>query len=744
MMDKVKTFFMLSEEDQKQLKKKYFQVTPNVCFCDDFVVMLKSDGTISVSGNSRFNTRKWTNITKICSGSHHIAGLKSDGTVVAFGDNTYHQCDVSAWKNVQNIFAKDNLTVGITNNDEMLIAGSSDTYSDEMKLIEQNAVKLSDFMRKTECDLNGISQKIIEQSTSTEIKVLEQIAAKLDNFIQKAESDFAKLSKRIDEQHMQLKSLKDVISDTNRKVNILDTKEVYLNNADEIKDKAKTGSDYVQHILPKIDITIKNDTVKDIKSEKKSSETIEKREKELEEKLSEIKKMLHDETESSKKKYIENLSKHLCYGCMKEYNGEQICPHCGFDKDTEQSVPYLALGTNLKNGNYILGKKITSNAEGAKYIAYNISTHSAVIIREFIPVGIGGRSKNRNDVIVKSNYEKQYAQLHEDFLKYYRNIAKMSNLNAITPILDIFSENNTSYVVEEAYDSIPFTEYLERRGGKIEWSVARSLFMPLVSAMSSLHEAGIGNYAISPSNLVVTADGKLRLKGFAIVNIRRSGDFCEPELINGCSAPEQYKANCVLDESTDIYGLTATLFYALVGKIPERLKGRTLNFIIIPTTIFKELPSHIVTALSKGLEFNKNDRIQTFDELYKYLSTPDKVSFEYRANDNELLLLGYTDNSSDVDIPSIIDEKVVKGLVGTFFSCKHLKVVKIPGTVNYIGEKSFYGCRVLRDVYIPESVISIADDAFGRCDMRLMIHGKKGSYAEKYAKQKRLKFAETN
>ncbi len=328
----------------------------------------------------------------------------------------------------------------------------------------------------------------------------------------------------------------------------------------------------------------------------------------------------------------------LCYGCMKENNGEQTCPHCGFDKNYEQTVPYLPLGTKLQNENYIIGKKMASNAEGAKYIAYSNTMHSPVIISEFMPAGIGGRSKSRNTVIVKSDYDKQYTQLHEDFLKYYRNIARLRDLKTITPIFDIFSENNTSYVVEEAYESIPFTEYLERRGGSIEWSVARPLFMPLVSAMSSLHEAETGHYAISPSNLVVTADGKLRLKGFAIADIRRSGGFFEPELISGCSAPEQYRENGVLTEATDVYGLTATLFYALTGNMPESANTRKPEGkLSIPTAVFKKLPPHIVSALSKGLQVSTSERIQTFEELRTQLSAAPAVkAIQNEANRNEM------------------------------------------------------------------------------------------------------------
>lgn len=328
----------------------------------------------------------------------------------------------------------------------------------------------------------------------------------------------------------------------------------------------------------------------------------------------------------------------LCFGCMKEINDEKICPNCGFDRDTEQSVPYLPLGTELQDKNYIIGKKISSNAEGAKYIAYSNTMHSPVIISEFMPAGIGGRSKSKNTVIVKSDYEKQYSQLHEDFLKYYRNIARFRDLKTISPIFDIFSENNTSYVVEEAYDSIPFTEYLERRGGSVEWSVARPLFMPLVSAMSSLHEAETGHYAISPSNLVVTTDGKLRLKDFAVSEIRKTGGFFEADLVNGCAAPEQYRENGVIDEATDVYGLTATLFYALTGSLPESGNTRKPDGkLAIPTAIFKKLPPHIVKALSQGLQVNKDSRIKTFDELRTQLSAAPAVNaIQNEANRNEM------------------------------------------------------------------------------------------------------------
>lgn len=316
----------------------------------------------------------------------------------------------------------------------------------------------------------------------------------------------------------------------------------------------------------------------------------------------------------------------LCLGCMKENLGEQICPFCGFDRSTEQPAPFLPLGVKLQQDNYLVGRKIENNAEGAGYIGYSETMNAPVVIHEFMPAGICGRAKGKTNVVIRSGFEDRYKEINDKFLSYYRIIARMRELTAVAPIFDIFTENGVSYTVEEYYDSIPFTEFIERRGGSVDWNTARQLFMPLISVLSTLHTAGIGHYAVSPENLAVTTSGKLRLTGFAIDDIRRSGTNFEPELMDGCAAMEQYMDSADLSEATDIYGFTATLFYALTGRLPENSCDRKPDGKLpIPTSVFKKLPSHVVTALAGGLQVSPKKRIQTFEEMRTQLSAAPTV-----------------------------------------------------------------------------------------------------------------------
>ena len=156
------------------------------------------------------------------------------------------------------------------------------------------------------------------------------------------------------------------------------------------------------------------------------------------------------------------LMAQLCLGCMQKNNGEKVCPICGFNRDTVQNAPFMPLGTELQDGNYIVGKKLSGNAESAKYIGFSKTMGTKVIISEFMPAGICGRANGKKKVVIRGGYEEQFQKLNEEFLSYYRSVARLRELSAIAPIFDIFSENGVSYTVAEYYDSIPFTEYINR------------------------------------------------------------------------------------------------------------------------------------------------------------------------------------------------------------------------------------------------------------------------------------------
>ena len=312
-------------------------------------------------------------------------------------------------------------------------------------------------------------------------------------------------------------------------------------------------------------------------------------------------------------------------GCLNEIPAnDSVCKVCGFDNTEKQLAPFLAFGTVLNN-QYVVAKQQEVNGESTRYLGYDKKSGKVLSIREFLPMGLFDRDDNETKLFIAPQDRYSFNKAMNDFLAYYRAVDSLADKSAIIGIVDIFEANNTAYVIEENDDLISFTDYVDHNGGHLEWDAARPLFMPIITLIENLHKMGVGHYAVSPSNLYVTAAGKLKLGGFATENERKRGTMLKSQLYSGCAAPEQYRGDD-LDAATDIYGLTATLFYALTGNLPANAKDREKDArLLISTNTVKRLPPHVVTALANGLQMKPDARIADFDELRAQLSVSSTV-----------------------------------------------------------------------------------------------------------------------
>lgn len=316
----------------------------------------------------------------------------------------------------------------------------------------------------------------------------------------------------------------------------------------------------------------------------------------------------------------------LCMGCLNEIPAaDSECTVCGFDNSTKQTAPFLPFGTVLNN-KYVVAKNLDTNGESTRYLGYDKENGKVLSVREFLPMGLFDRGDDETKLYISPQDRDNYTRALNDFISYYETVNTLQDKSAMIGIVDMFMENNTAYVIEENDDMISFKEYIEHSGGHLDWDVARPLFMPVITLIENLHKLGIGHYAVSPSNLYVTSAGKLKLGGFSTENERKRGTMLKSQLYGGCAAPEQYMSDVTLDSATDIYGLTATLFFTLTGNLPANAKDREKDArLLISTNTVKRLPPHVVTALANGLQMKPENRIADFDELRAQLSVASTV-----------------------------------------------------------------------------------------------------------------------
>lgn len=307
--------------------------------------------------------------------------------------------------------------------------------------------------------------------------------------------------------------------------------------------------------------------------------------------------------------------------CMKDIGTQKQCPYCGFHADSKQIEPYLPIRTVLGN-RYLVGKLLSYNGDGATYMGLDLSTREPVNIREYFPEGIALRDPKTLGVESAPGNENIYNECLQSFTEMWRKLMRLSGLSALIKVRDILEGNGTCYAVTENIDGITLREYLLRNNvGYISWEKARPLLMPVLSTLGTLHASGIIHRGISPSTLVVAPDGKIRITGFSISQVRSARSELKCQLYDGYAAFEQYGFEGRQGTWTDIYGFGAVLYRTLIGTDPIDATERVTNDrLMVPGKFAEQLPAYVINGLVNALQILPEDRTRTVEELRAELS----------------------------------------------------------------------------------------------------------------------------
>jgi len=303
---------------------------------------------------------------------------------------------------------------------------------------------------------------------------------------------------------------------------------------------------------------------------------------------------------------------------MKRYdNGMSICPSCGYAENTPSNPMYISPGTILHD-RYLVGVLLEYNGEGASYIAHDTSTECTVMIREYMPVNLCTRAEGTSTIEVGYDSLAKYKAFMAEFTELNKSLARLRNNSNINPVLDMFTENNTTYTVFEYIDGVKMLDYLKDNAGELSWEQISKLFPPMFTTLGILHNAGIIHRAICPDTVYITNKGELKLTGFCISAVRTADAGLEYELFKGYAAPEQYSAssNSRQGSWTDVYGVCALMYRSLTGCMPvdsvRRLKDDEL---CEPRMLSAKIPRHVSKVIMEGMSLSGCERIQTITEL---------------------------------------------------------------------------------------------------------------------------------
>ena len=314
----------------------------------------------------------------------------------------------------------------------------------------------------------------------------------------------------------------------------------------------------------------------------------------------------------------------LCMGCMAEKGDIEICPNCGLNETDLAGVnpAFLRPGTEL-NGRYIVGIALGQGGFGITYIGYDKVLSTKVAIKEYYPSDIAGRNSTNGIVTAYTQSVDDYMRGKERFLEEARTLAKFSDHPCIVGVKDCFDANGTAYMVMEFLEGVSLKEYLKRKGGKLGVSESISMLTPVMDALRAVHKIGIIHRDISPDNIFITTDARVRLIDFGAARQSIGGQKSLSIMLKPGYAPEeQYRTRGNQGPWTDVYALTATLYRMITGSVPPDSLERVMEDMLeIPL----ELPTNVQAALSHGLAVRAPERYSSIEQLQKVLLGDESV-----------------------------------------------------------------------------------------------------------------------
>ncbi len=321
---------------------------------------------------------------------------------------------------------------------------------------------------------------------------------------------------------------------------------------------------------------------------------------------------------------LEKLNCRCCFSKISSYP----CHECGFNEEEYQPDPIvLPIGSILQD-RYVIGGVIGKGGFGITYLAYDKKLERKIAVKEYYPYGLALRATEDTTVFITGD-DGVFHKGADRFYNEAKMIARFNSSPNIVNIYDFFYENGTVYYVMEYLRGRTLRSYVENIGC-LTPGQAVYIALQISDALMTAHSESILHRDISPDNIMLCSDGKVKLIDFGAARQVASeySQTLSVILTQGFAPLEQYQKKGKQGPWTDIYSLGASLYYGLTGCILDDPMSRLEDdkeFEKNPFSVNEELWTVIRKAVMLKIPDRHESAAQFRDELEKLNIAPETV-----------------------------------------------------------------------------------------------------------------------
>jgi serine/threonine protein kinase len=211
------------------------------------------------------------------------------------------------------------------------------------------------------------------------------------------------------------------------------------------------------------------------------------------------------------------------------------------------------------------------------YQAEDLTTGESVVVKEFFPRSLVSRAADGLSVRAHSpECERDFLRALHRYALEGATLAESTHPNLVR-VRAVVDANATVYLVMNRHETQPLADYLRAAGGRVASADAGRIVQHLLSALQVLHTESIIHRDLSPRSVHVGADGSAILLEFSA---RRHLPLHATDLAAGFAAFEQYGMRDI-GPWTDVYAVSALLYYMLTGTVPPSALDRAAGEAVV-------------------------------------------------------------------------------------------------------------------------------------------------------------------
>lgn len=276
----------------------------------------------------------------------------------------------------------------------------------------------------------------------------------------------------------------------------------------------------------------------------------------------------------------------------------------------------LPEGTILA-GQYIIDSVLGQGGFGITYKATDHQTGNKVAVKEFFPDSMATRTQTTVIPFTGERGE-SYAYGKNCFLQEAETLAQFIGVESIVKIHSYFEENGTAYFVMDFVEGISFEEYIMNKGGKVSYEDAENVLLRVIDALAVVHSKGIVHRDVTPDNIYLTRDGKVKLLDFgaARYSLGDKSRSLDVVLKHGFAPKEQYTRHGKQGPYTDVYTVGASFYFAITGKRPpDSIDRIEEDDLIPPSSLGVNIPREKEDAILKALSVQPGERFRSMTDF---------------------------------------------------------------------------------------------------------------------------------